>query len=556
MKRTKTLLAIAMLIVMASCGKKVDVSLSKSSIEFLPDGGNIEIALTSNGSWTATTTVEWITVSPTSGKGDAMLVVTAMPNEGNVAREAQVVVATKDKEVSLAVNQDFTEEPFQPFLRIEPNQISCDRLGGMFDIEVFSNIEWSLGQVPDGISASATEGTGNAIVSVTIDPIEGDMSGRFVTLVFSGGDLLASLEINQTSSSNFDVTVTPTMLAFGYEGGSETVAVTCEGNWTAETTAEWIMLSVTSGEGNAEIVVIVAESDVLVNRESYITFRSSVGSTASVYVSQRAAPDPHFLTVNPTEFEFGKEGGTQTFNIGCDVEWNIDLDADWVSVSATSGFGDEEIRLIVAPNALVEPRRVDFAVLSGDLIQRLTVIQEAGDEPLVATLSPDTLSAPYTGTANATFAVTSNTSWYMVASDWISNLPTSEMQGDATVNLIVDLNLDPSPRYGFVRVMHNGQVLAESVVVQEGKPDLLEVDMSEVEVRPEGDTFTIHVTSNQSWTVNWDVEWLRVTPTSGFGNGDITVTVDAMESARPRIGIITLKAISGRIVTVTVTQHR
>lgn len=553
MKRTKTLLAVAVLIVMASCGKKVEVSLSKSSIDFIPEGGDIEVALTSNGDWTATSSVEWIAVSPASGKGDATLVVTAMPNSDNEPRQAQVVVTAKDKEALLTVNQDFS---VTPFLRIEPNQITCDHLGGTFEVEVISNIEWRLGQLPEGISVSATEGTGNAIVSVTVSPIEGDLAGRNLTLVFTGGNILVSLEINQSSSSNLDVTVSPTQLAFGYEGGSETVAVTCNGSWTAESNEEWLTLSVPSGEGNAEVVVTAAESDVFVSREAYVTFRSSVGLTALVYVSQRPAPDPHFLTVNPTEFFFSAEGGMQTFNIGCDTEWNIDLDADWVLVSTASGTGNAEVALTVSSNTLEENRKVDFAVISGDLIQRLTIVQEPGDEQLVATLSPDTLSAPYTGTANASFAVTSNTLWHLEASDWISNLPTSEIQGDATVNLIVDLNLDPSPRHGFVRVIHNGQVLAESVVAQEGKPDLLEVNMAEVEMRPEGGSFTIHVTSNQSWTVVCDVQWIHFTPTSGFGNGEVTVTVDPMASTRPRIGVITLKAVSGRTVTVTVTQHQ
>lgn len=554
MKRTKVFLAIAtVLLVMASCGKKVEVSLSPNSIEFLSEGGNIEVAVTSNGDWTATPTEEWLSVSPVNGSGNATIVVTASPNSGEAVRQGQVIVVTKDHEASLAVSQNFSETPF---LRVEPNLITCDRLGGTFDVNVFSNVDWTLLQLPEGISASATEGTGNAIVSLAIDPIEGDLLERNVTLVFSSGSILASLEIKQSGESDLDVSINPTMLTFGYEGGSETIAVTCKGGWTAEVEEEWVSLSVTSGEGNAEVVVTAAESNMLTKRETYIVFRSSVGSVASAYVLQAPAPDPHFLTVSPAEFSFGKDGGSQTLNIGCDVEWAIDLDSDWVSVSATSGMGDAEVVLTVTPNTFFESRVVDFAVSSGNLIQRVTVEQEAGDEQLVATILPDTLHVSYTGTANAVFEVTSNTSWNLEASDWISNLPTSEIQGDAMVYLIVDLNFDASPRYGFVRVKHNGQVLAEAVVVQEGKPDLLEVDMTEVDVRPEGAEFTIHVTSNQSWTVNCDVEWIRVTPTSGFGNGDLLVTVSAMTSARPRVGIITIKAVSGRTVTVTVTQHQ
>ena len=553
MKSMKTLLAIAsILVAMVSCAKKVEVSLSTNSIEFLPEGGSIEVAVTSNGDWTVTSNVEWLSISPANGSKNATIVVTASPNNGEEIRQGQITVATKDNSALLAVTQDFNETPF---LRIEPNQINCDYLGGTFDVNVMSNIDWTLSPLPNGISASATSGNGNASISVTIGPIENDSDGRNVTLVFSGGTILAPLEISQSGQPNFGVTIDPTILGFGYEGGAETVAVTCEVGWTAEVDVDWITLNVTSGEGNAEVVVTAAESNVFVKREAYITFQSSVGFVASLYVYQQAAPDPHFLTVNPSEFLFGKEGGMQTLSIGCNEEWNIDLGCDWLSLSATSGTGDAEVVLTVEPNSIVEPRSIDFAVVSGDLIQRVTVEQEAGDEPVWVSLLPDTLSIPYTGATSAQVSVTSNTTWYLGASDWISNLPTSEMQGDATVYLIVDLNSDPLPRYGFVRAMHNGQVMAEIVVAQEGKPDLFEVDMTEVDVRPEGMEFTFHVTSNQFWMVNCDVEWIHFTPESGFGNGDVLVVVDAMTSTRPRIGHIVVKAASGRTITITVNQH-
>ena len=553
MKSMKTLLAIAsILVAMVSCAKKVEVSLSTNSIEFLPEGGSIEVAVTSNGDWTVTSNVEWLSISPANGSKNATIVVTASPNNGEEIRQGQITVATKDNSALLAVTQDFNETPF---LRIEPNQINCDYLGGTFDVNVMSNIDWTLSPLPNGISASATSGSGNASISVTIGPIENDSDGRNVTLVFSGGTILAPLEISQSGQPNFGVTIDPTILGFGYEGGAETVAVTCEVGWTAEVDVDWITLNVTSGEGNAEVVVTAAESNVFVKREAYITFQSSVGFVASLYVYQQAAPDPHFLTVNPSEFLFGKEGGMQTLSIGCNEEWNIDLGCDWLSLSATSGTGDAEVVLTVEPNSIVEPRSIDFAVVSGDLVQRVTVEQEAGDEPVWVSLLPDTLSIPYTGATSAQVSVTSNTTWYLGASEWISNLPTSEMQGDATVYLIVDLNSDPLPRYGFVRAMHNGQVMAEIVVAQEGKPDLFEVDMTEVDVRPEGMEFTFHVTSNQFWMVNCDVEWIHFTPESGFGNGDVLVVVDAMTSTRPRIGHIVVKAASGRTITITVNQH-
>ena len=554
MKRTKTLLAIAaMLVAMASCGKKVDVSLATDSISFLPEGGNIEVAVTSNGDWTATSAASWIVVTPTAGNGDAKIVVTAAPNTGNEVREAQVVVATKDKEKLLAVRQDFSETPF---LRIDPTQINCDRLGGTFDVNVYANIGWRVAELPEGISASAAEGSGSATISLTVAPLEGDMAERKVTLVFSGETILVPLEITQSGESGLDVTVNPMMLNFGYEGGSETLAVTCEGSWTAEASQEWLTLSVTSGEGNAEVVVTAAESDIQEQRNANVIFHSSIGSTASVLVSQEAAPNPHYFVVHPTELAFGSEGGSQSIGIVCDAEWNIELDADWLTVSAISGTGDAEIVLTALPNPIIEPRELDFVMHSNGIYRRITVTQEAGNVPPMATISPDTVLVAHNGTANAIINITSNTTWYLQASPWISNLPTSEMQGDTTLRLHVDLNSSSEPRYGFVKVMHGGQVLAENVVTQEAWPDLLELDMSQAEVRPEGGEFTFHITSNQSWSIVWDVDWLSVAPNSGFANDDVTVTVNPMASPRPRTGTITVKAASGKIATLTVTQHQ
>ena len=131
----------------------------------------------------------------------------------------------------------------------------------------------------------------------------------------------------------------------------------------------------------------------------------------------------------------------------------------------------------------MEPREAHFKLKSNGLVEVLSATQEAGDEQVWVELSPDTLYVAYTGTTSAAIEVTSNSSWMLAASDWISNVPTQAMQGNATVYLIVDQNSSEEPRIGFVSASHNGQVMDEIVVVQEGKPDLLETDITEMDVR-------------------------------------------------------------------------
>ena len=94
----------------------------------------------------------------------------------------------------------------------------------------------------------------------------------------------------------------------------------------------------------------------------------------------------------------------------------------------------------------------------------------------------------------------------------------------------------------------------EIVVAQEGKPDLLEVDVDVFDVRPEGAEFSFHITSNQSWTVNTDVNWITCDPTSGFSHKDVNVTVTPTMSTHPRTGHIKVTAESGKMVTITINQ--
>ena len=132
----------------------------------------------------------------------------------------------------------------------------------------------------------------------------------------------------------------------------------------------------------------------------------------------------------------------------------------------------------------------------------------------------------------------------------------SSGQGDASFDIIVDGNQDPEERVGFVKAVHGGQVLATLIVFQEGKPNILETDMTELDVRPEGGSYEIQVTANQSWTVNVDVDWIHSDLQSGFGNKVLTITVDPMMGARPRIGHIKLSGETGSLVVITVNQHQ
>ena len=550
------LLVIAVAMAFAGCRKPVDVSFENTTQEIDPQGGSIEMALRSNGEWTINSSAEWITVSPMSGKGDATLIFTADANTTGEDRATQIKAITKDNTATVIVTQGSVVQPPQPqyYLNVSPKVFRCGSSGGEFTVEVSSNVDWNV-NAPQWITCSVTEGSNDATVTLTVSPIEGEINEmREAEVVFESPLASDRVHVVQTIDPIMGIEIMPKNLDFVCTGETKIIAVFTDDAWTASMDVDWVTLSQAEGQGDAEIRVTLGENPIYEQRQTTVLFTTAGGIQAMLGIRQEASPDPHFLEVSPLEFQFGKEGGEQEISVSCDIEWEFDLECDWLTLSQQSGVGNATVVLSAEPNVLTEPRTKFFNIKSGTLSYQLIASQAPGDEPIMVSFDPDTLYVAYIGGLQ-TLSLTSNTTWHLQASSWITLL-TSSGEGDASFDIAVDSNQDPDERIGFVNAVHNGQEMASVVVVQEGKPNILETDMTELDVRPEGGSYEIQVTANQSWTVDVDVDWVSCDPQSGFGNKTLTVTVGPMMGARPRTGHIKLSGEAGNLVIITVNQHQ
>ena len=540
----------AVALALVGCRKSVEVSLAFNEKEVESVGQTFEVGLESNGEWTIASSANWVTVTPASGSGNATLTVTALPNTSTESRTAQVTATTKNNSAVLTITQGFAD-----FITVNPTSIQSSEMGGEYIVEITSNMQWTVTEVPSWVMLSETSGTGNANVMLLVMAMGGEFSAdRTAELSFGNDVTNAKLTVTQGLGPQIAISVAPEQLQMASEGETKTVNVACEGEWAAAASEEWVTLDKTQGTGDMTVAVTVGENPNFEARNAIITFTSLTGSSAMVSIVQEASIDPHFLEVSPMSLSFGSEGGQKEIAIGCDTEWKADASSGWLSLSETIGTGNATILLTADPNALVEPRTAIVVVVSGDIEKEIAVTQAAGSEQLVVTLSPDTLTVPYTG-ASRTIAVTANTTWTLEGSEMVAYLLPSSGSGDADVTAVIDVNSSEEPRIGYIRAMHNGQQMSELVVVQEGKPDLLETDIMGIAAPAEGGEYIVHVTSNQSWSVVVAEAWMTVSPTSGFGNGTITVVVAPLMSTRPRTGNITIKAESGKMVVIEVKQQ-
>lgn len=555
MKKINYLLfVVALAMSFVGCRKPVEVSFDTTTQAIDAQGGSVEIVLKSNGDWTINPTAEWIAVSPMSGKGDATLTLTVEANTTGEDRSTQIKATTKDNTATLVVTQRAQSPQPQYYLNVSPKNYRCGGAGGEFTVEISSNLDWTV-TTPQWITCSVMEGFDDATVTLTISPIEDEkIEMREADVLFESSLASDKVHVVQTVDPIMGIEIMPKNLEFVCTGETKIIAVFTEDAWTASMDVDWVTLSQTEGQGDAEIRVTLGENPGYEQRQTTVLFTTAGGAQAMLGIRQEASPNPHFLEVSPLEFQFEKEGGEREISVNCDTGWEFDMACDWLSLSQQSGIGNATVVLTAQPNLLTEPRTNAFFIKSGNLYYEFSVTQAPGDTPLMVEFDADTVFVVYTGGLQS-LSLASNTTWQLQASSWIT-LITSSGEGDAEFDIAVDSNTDPNNRIGFVSAVHNGQEMANIIVVQEGKPNILETDITELDVRPEGGSYEIQVTSNQSWAVNADVNWIHYEPQSGFGNRILTVTVDPMMGARPRTGHIKLSGETGSLVIITVNQHQ
>lgn len=556
MKKLHLFLFVAALSCLAmGCRKPVNVSFGVESLNIAAVGGTYTTELKSNGDWTIGSTAEWLTVSPTSGNGDATLTFEVQPNLTGQERNQAITATTKDNTATMTISQEASGDPaLDPYITLSPNSMVGDWEGGSFQVNVQANIAWAVTDSPDWVTCSKTEGEGDDTLWMTMHPfLEPGNREAFITI--GGETVTAQFHVRQSGTSEVQhfLNVVPNEFQIPYAGDVKTMTVTCDEAWTAVVEADWVVLDKTESEGNDVVVLTVAENPLYVERQSSIKFISDSHNTVVVDIVQEAAPDPHFLEVTPTDLSFGHEGGSQEIAIACDVEWTVDISDEWLSLSTTEGTGTGSVTVTADVNVFNESRQAALTVISGNLTRRVRVLQEPGEEILVANVSPDSLFVAQVGGVKM-FEITSNTNWILSAPSWITMLDASG-SGDATIEMMVGVNSAYSSRIGYITVMRNGVELARVVVVQEGIPPILSVDVEEIVFTREGGTQYFNLTSNMSWTVENSEEWLVCSPMQGSGNAEMVVKAMPMDGEGSREVVLVIRGSLGQIVYVIVRQN-
>ena len=254
------------------------------------------------------------------------------------------------------------------------------------------------------------------------------------------------------------------------------------------------------------------------------------------------APVPEISVLTTAFPSIADEGGTLKVTISSNVDWTLSIPeaASWLSADAVSGAAGDEIIITFTAEANDTPdRRTATVTVSaenkkGSDSEEFTVSQQQKDAIL---LTEDVIEVSYEGEI-INIAVKANVEVsYTIAEaaqSWIvpvepNNAPTRALV-EFTYSFEVLANPVKEVREGvitFTSAAGDETVTVKQEALPEPDPELAITPASIPDVKIEGDTVVLALTSNMPWTVALadGVDWVIVSPSEGEAGEDIEVTV-------------------------------
>jgi hypothetical protein len=350
---------------------------------------------------------------------------------------------------------------------------------------------------------------------------------------YSAGEVkISGMKLAKSLGFSDYLSVSPTNQLVSYNSGSTTFTVTSNTEWSVSDDAGWLNVSPGSSSGNGTITATYTDNPVTSQRSGTITVTGG-GIIRTVTVTQSA--QPFALEVTPVERNVSHTSGSTTFSVTSNTNWNVSDDAEWLSVSPASGSGSGTVTVSYTVNPNTAQRSGTVNVAGGGITDTVIVIQEA--QPFMLTASPSNISVGY-GLGNATFTITSNTSW-TVNDDvgWISTFPSSG-SGNESVILIYEYNPNTSQRIGTITVSGGG--ITDTVLVRQDAKKFLTIFPLDTTLSSRSGVFNLIINSNTIWEIKEELDWINLNKYTGSNTDTINVNYDLNEDITDRDGLISI----------------
>lgn len=521
-------------------GATPSLSISPSSINTGSNGGIFIVTVTSNTNWTLAANNSWINTSTTTGFGSKTLTLTVNPN---------LLPNQLDGKVSFTYNSLILDLPITisgatPTLNVSTTNLNFSENTEMKQINLTSNLSWSIANTAPWITFSSISGSNNATISV--NSIQNTLtSSRTAVFTVSGLGINRLVNVTQAGASPL-LTISNTTLNFNFQNQTLSTNITSNLNWHISSSDNWVSYSPSSGNGNQMLDISVNANSLLVPRTATVSI-SGLGLTRLIKIVQTAFVPT--LSVSSSNFNFSSASSSQIVQVSSNTQWQINSSESWISINPQNGSNNGSFEILVSDNQQAVSRTGYVTVSGSGLNSVISVNQNAGS----ATLQINTSSLSFgNGSEQQSVNISSNINWVVSTTDnWLSLSALSGSMNGA-ITLSVTSNNTINARIGAVTFsgMGQDQIL---LVYQSGSVASLSISPQVIDASNLQLTYVVTVSSNLNWNAIETSNWVSLDKISGSGSQTITLSVSANTSTTSRQTLIT---ISGSSISQIITLNQ
>lgn len=491
---------------------------------------NPKVVVTSNAPWTAVSNADWITIDKEEGPlGETEVTVSVRENGTGVDRSGTVSFINKTVTTILTVNQG------NQFVNVSAEKVSTTKTQATFDVT--SNTDWTVTSSEAWATVAPAEGTGNATVTVTLDPIAAGTGSRKAQItVAAKGDAavkaVVELEQKEQLQLNFiDIYQMPVLFNCSqqswnqmynpdYVSGTNTGYVSGLGTGRAQSYSHL---------ENTDLYMQFVDSDTDGYQDVSYIMPADGALTMKAFWKDDAyqfhIPVQRIDAGTKVHFDFGLVAGGANMPRIWASEISFDGGDTWAlfdtgKTEVSANYGETGNTIFTKKQKVADKYQAVYempeSVQKVEMLVRLRIVD-----------AKDVLDK--NGKASSATAP-SGTSVRLIGYDH----PWVEKQEEPVV-------------YGPTIYVDNNGAAPEPSTLTVSKTALTTVN----------DAVAFAITSNTDWTVACAESWVTVTPASGYGDASVTVTPAALEpGAASRTATITVTTADNAVSqTVTLTQN-
>ena len=325
----KVALFIAVSVLMAACtiedadqsvepkGEKLDIT---TNIDVQPTTTSVNFDVKSDVSWTVSVKDSWegLSVSPSSGVGDAQVTINTGENTTRKDRSATLTITTAGGVQQELVVRQIQSEPILEVTSGSGENLEFEAIPeASKSFTISCNTSWELTS-DNWIHCNKTEGTSESLtatnVSVQVTEAQTDTVRTGVISVIAEGGKRGEIKVSQ-KGKDIELSVSPKNFTVNAVGEEKTIQISCNADWKIEFDNELFTCETMSGTGNADVKVTCLPNNLARTRTSTLKVTSGEFNKKIeelTFVQDAATPPvltgfvliENSVTKNEAEFQF------------------------------------------------------------------------------------------------------------------------------------------------------------------------------------------------------------------------------------------------------------